>query len=135
MYKKMLIVSLLVLLTLGVASASENITDDVFMDEQTIDVDQNQDVGEVENSVNDSSSSIDDTKIPVDTKIETKNVNAYYKESSDLVGYLKDTNNNPISNKNVSITINNKIYNRISDNNGKVVLKINFCLRSLAILR
>lgn len=125
MYKKMLIVSLLVLLTLGVASASENITDDVFMDEQTIDVDQNQDVGEVENSVNDSSSSIDDTKIPVDTKIETKNVNAYYKESSDLVGYLKDTNNNPISNKNVSITINNKIYNRISDNNGKVVLKIN----------
>lgn len=121
----MFLISILLVLTLGVVSASENITDDVSLDEQTIDVDQNQDVGKVETNVNESSSSISNTKIPVDTKIETKNVNMYYKESSELVGYLKDTNNNPISNKNVSITINNKIYNRISDNNGKVVLKIN----------
>ena len=123
MYKKLFLISILLVLTLGVVSASENITDDVSLDEQTIDVDQNQDVGKVETNVNESSSSISNTKIPVDTKIETKNINMYYKESSELVGYLKDTNNNPISNKNVSITINNKIYNRISDNNGKVVKK------------
>lgn len=62
---------------------------------------------------------------PLGSKIETKDVTNYYKESFELKGYLKDANNRPISNKTVSISINNKVYIKISDAKGQIALKIN----------
>ena len=61
----------------------------------------------------------------VDTKIESRDVTTYYKEKSELVSYLKDSSNQPISNKKVSISINDRTYDKVSDGEGKVTLKLN----------
>ncbi|WP_458454263.1 hypothetical protein [Methanobrevibacter sp.] len=128
--KKLLIlpIILLVLLTIGMASASDNITDDnIALEEESstqaiAEAPANE---EIESTVNESSHVTADNPIIVGTKIETKNVYAYYKEKSELVSYLKDANNRPVSNKKVSVSINNKIYDKITDNSGKIVLKLN----------
>ncbi len=123
--KKFLIVPilLLILLTIGIASASENVTDDISLQETSS---QRMDDAPVMEEIKiNESSAIDDIQSKIDTKIESKNVNTYYKENSELVGYLKDTNNQPIQNKKVSISINSKTYDRITDITGKVVLKLN----------
>lgn len=59
------------------------------------------------------------------THIETQNITSYYNQETELVSYLKDSNNQGISDKKVTILINNKIYNKITDNQGKFVLKLN----------
>ncbi|WP_458405103.1 hypothetical protein [Methanobrevibacter sp.] len=128
--KKLLIlpIILLVLLTIGMVSASDNITDDnIALEEESstqaiAEAPANE---EIESTVNESSHVTVDNPIIVGTKIETKNVYAYYKEKSELVSYLKDANNRPVSNKKVSVSINNKIYDKITDNSGKIVLKLN----------
>ena len=56
--------------------------------------------------------------------IETEDVTGYYKENSEFAAYLKDTSNQPISGKKLSISLNGKVYNKISDNSGKVLLKL-----------
>lgn len=61
----------------------------------------------------------------ITTHIETHNITSYYKQDAELISYLKDSNNQGISNKKVKILINNKIYNRITDNQGKFILKLN----------
>ena len=66
-----------------------------------------------------------DESCPMSTKIESEDVTTYYKENSEFVSYLKDSNNQPISNKRVSILINSKIYDRTTDVEGKIVLKLN----------
>ena len=123
MFKKVLIVLILLILSMNFVLASENVTEDVAFDEQATSSNQTHIVEEMEINLDDSSP-IEENQTQTNTKIETRNVNSYYKEHSELVSYLKDCNNNPISNKNVSILINNKVYNKISDNAGKIVLKI-----------
>lgn len=59
------------------------------------------------------------------TQIELNGIDSYYKENTDLVGYLKDTNGTPIINKQLKVFLNGKIYNKTTDNNGKITLKIN----------
>lgn len=112
-------ISVLIFLTMGVVSASDNLTDD-FALEKTYSqcVDETSMLQEVENNVTDS------LKIE-ESHIETENMNVYYKEKSELVSYLKDSSNQPISNKKVSIYLNDEIYNRTTDNLGKAVLKLN----------
>ena len=53
-----------------------------------------------------SASVAEDMQSLTDTTIKTKNINTYYKEKCVWTAYLKDFGNNPISNKKVSISIN-----------------------------
>ena len=117
MFKRLLIISILLILTIGVVSAADNLTLNGNVSSQGID-------GQIKVSENESSQ-FEDSQILKDSKIETKDITTYYKEKSELVSYLKDSNNHPIANKNVNIFINDKNYDRITDNSGKVVLKLN----------
>lgn len=67
----------------------------------------------------------DDSVADNDIKLEVNNVDTYYKEQSQLVGYVKDNDDQPVGNKTVDIRINGKTYSRISDESGKVSLDIN----------
>ena len=118
MFKNKILLVLLLVIFLtgcGVVSANENITDNDTVGNINVDDAESSDV--LQNDSQDSPK--------MDTQIVSSNVNAYYKENSDLVSYLKDNNNQPIPNKKVSISINNKIYDKNTDKNGKIVLKIN----------
>ena len=125
---KFLMVSalLLIFLTMGMVQASDNSTDDFSLDEHSNDhgIDKTPINSDIESNDGEFSQ-IKDTPSQLNTKIESKNVTTYYKENSEVVAYLKDSNNQPLHGKKVSISINNKIYDRISDNEGKVTLKVN----------
>ena len=117
MYKRILVGLILLVLSIGIVSASDDVSCDFNLTEdsqgQYVEID-----GFMQN---------DDCKLPSkeDTKIESKNITTYYKEKTELIGYLKDVNSHPISNKTISIFVNNKIYNKTTDNLGKVVLNLN----------
>lgn len=119
--KNFLILStfILILLTVGIASASENLTDDVALDEHS----SSETVLEI--PINESLQNAGETNTQINTKIETKDITTYYKENCELIGYLKDAKNNPISNKKLSVLINSKNYDKITDYQGKIVLKLN----------
>lgn len=113
---------LLVILTVGIASASHDITDNsTLQDIQSIDA--GEIIGEIESE--EDLHDTGDVQVRMDTKIESKNVCKYYKEDLELISYLKDSHNRPISNKNLSIIIDNKVHHEISDNSGRIVLKLN----------
>lgn len=59
------------------------------------------------------------------TKIKVNNINSYYNEKNTLTGYLKDTNDVPIKNRQLNVFLNGKIYNRTTDDSGKITLNIN----------
>ena len=127
--KKFLIfpILLLILLSIGFVSASDNSTDEIDLGDESssLNVDETPMDEEIESAVNESSNSVEGNSNLVNTKIDAKDVTTYYKENSEFVSYLKDSNNQPISNKRVSILINNKIYDRTTDVEGKIVLKLN----------
>ena len=127
--KKFLIfpILLLILLSIGFVSASDNSTDEIDLGDESssLIVDETPMDEEIESAVNESSNSVEGNSNLVNTKIDAKDVTTYYKENSEFVSYLKDSNNQPISNKRVSILINNKIYDRTTDVEGKIVLKLN----------
>lgn len=127
--KRFLIVPilLLILLSIGFVSASDNGTDEIALIDESVSqpVDENSLNDEIDNDINDSSNRGVDDSCPMSTKIESEDVTTYYKENSEFVSYLKDSNNQPISNKRVSILINSKIYDRTTDVEGKIVLKLN----------
>lgn len=110
----------LVLFTVAAVSANENVT----LDDQTV----SQGIEElpvadgIEISENESSNTAQVSQM--DTRIEAEDVTANHNEKAELVGYLKDGNNQPVCNKTVSIFINAKSYNKTTDNFGKVVLKL-----------
>lgn len=102
-------------ISIGFASANENVTENISLDDCEV----SQMIDDVESDVGESSFN------QLDSKIETKNITAYYKENSELVSYLKDVNNKPLSNKKVSISLNDKVYNKVTNSEGKIVLKLN----------
>ncbi|MBR4447333.1 hypothetical protein [Methanobrevibacter sp.] len=114
-------------LSIGFVSANDNGTIDVSLTDGVIsqDSDNNLMIEDIDSSTNESSKVIDEISSRKNTKIEAKDIKTYYKEDVELVSYLKDSNNKPLSNKKVSIFINNKIYNKCSNKEGKVVLKLN----------
>jgi hypothetical protein len=112
---------LLIFLTVGIVSANENITDDISLNEEI----SSQNVSETPITKEIESDNNDNMQDPQETAIESKNVKTYYKEKSELVAYLKDSNNQPIANKKIVISINNKNYDKLTDNLGKVILKLN----------
>ena len=110
-------ISLFVLiLSIGLVSASDNVTDEASTEDIPL--------SGMEIVEDDDESGTNHT-VKAGTAIQTKNVNSYYKENTGLVSYLKDAENNPISNKRVSIFIGNAVYNKVTDNHGKIVLKLN----------
>lgn len=127
--KRFLIVPilLLILLSIGFVSASDNGTDEIALIDESVSqpVDENSLNDEIDDDINDSSNMGVDDSCPMSTKIASEDVTTYYKENSEFVSYLKDSNNQPISNKRVSILINSKIYDRTTDVEGKIVLKLN----------
>lgn len=116
---KKILCSLIILffLAIGIASASDNSTDEIALTDHLSDqsIDETPVSGEIKSNESDD----------IQTKIESDNVDTYYMEDSELVSYLKDVNNQPLANKNVEISINSKLYNKITDSAGKVVLKLN----------
>ena len=132
MIKKFLIVPILLLIFLSIGMVSA--TDDVLADgsdsvdaishdieETQISEDMHADEGINESSQN----VVNNCPSQTTTDIKADRVTTYYKENSQLVGYLKDSNNQPIPNKRVSIFINKIVYDKITDGEGKVVLKLN----------
>ena len=127
--KKLLIfpILLLILLSIGFVSASDNVTDEIALGDESVSqhvVDTPID-DEIESTVNESSNIVEGDSNPINTKIEAKDVTTYYKENSNFVSYLKDNNSQSISNKKVSILINNEKFDKNTDEEGKIVLKIN----------
>ena len=145
-------VLLLIILAIGSASASDeialedvtinqNIVEDPLIEEIESDVTPDAEANKItENNEathaedtqanktrenNESASVAEDMQSLTDTTIKTKNINTYYKEKCEWTAYLKDFGNNPISNKKVSISINGKTYDKITDKTGKIVLKLN----------
>ena len=131
-------IMLLILLAIGFASASEDISleegsacqgiDDTSLIEEIESsepqVDDNTPSNET--AVNNGTSTITgDMQSRTDTRIESKNINTYYKENCEWTSYLKDSHNHPLSNKKVSISINGRTYNKLTDKSGKIVLKLN----------
>ncbi len=108
-------IMLLIFLTVGMVCANENVTADEYVSFQN-DL-QTPATEEIANQTCEHSQ--------IATKIETKEVTTYYKEKSELVSYLKDSNNQPVSNKRVFISIDNRNHDGFSDDEGKVVLKLN----------
>ena len=113
MYKKILISTVLLIICMGIVSASDNSTSDLDfsdnIDESDFEEIAQSPVGDIRNQ----------------TEIESKNITSYYKENYELMGCLKDDTNQPISNRTLSIFINGKIYNKTTDNLGNVALKLN----------
>lgn len=70
------------------------------------------------------SPAVEDKPAQTDTWIESKSITTYYKESCKWTCYLKNSNNHPVSNKKVSVSINGKTYDKITDNLGRIVLKL-----------
>ena len=112
---------LLIFLTVGVVSANDNLTDDISLNEEM----SSQNVSETQITEEIESDGNDNIQNSEETTIQTKDVNMYYKEKSELVAYLKDSNNQPIANKKILISLNNKNYDKLTDNLGKVILKLN----------
>ena len=112
---------LLIFLTVGVVSANDNITDDISLNGEM----SSQNVSETPVTEEIGSDGNDNVQNFEETTIQTKDVNTYYKEKSELVAYLKDSNNQPIANKKILISLNNKNYDKLTDNLGKVILKLN----------
>lgn len=108
-------IMLLIFLTVGMVCANENVTADEYVSFQN-DL-QTPATEEIANQTCEHSQ--------IATKIETKEVTTYYKEKSELVSYLKDSNNQPVSNKRVFISIDNRNHDGFSDDGGNVVLKLN----------
>ncbi|WP_405270845.1 hypothetical protein [Methanobrevibacter sp.] len=126
MFKRILIISMFFLLTMGMVSAADNDTVEATLDDAVL----SQDIDEIpitENidNVIDEIQSADDCQSQVDTKIETNDVTTYYKENAQLVSYLKGSDNQPVLNKSVSVSINGKVYNKTTDADGKFVLDLN----------
>lgn len=95
------------ILSLGMVYASENITEDSTIDDDSISMD------------------VADNSSVVNTKIETNNINSYYKEKNELTCYLKDSEGNAIGDKDVSILLDGKTYYKTTDLNGAVKLTLN----------
>ena len=74
MFKKVLIVLILLILSMNFVLASENVTEDVAFDEQATSSNQTHIVEEMEINLDDSSP-IEENQTQTNTKIETRNVN------------------------------------------------------------
>ena len=111
MFKKLFLVLVLFIFFagVGIVSASENMTSDMdFENQLSVDGLSSDDI-----TVNESQKS---------TNVESANVISYYKEKTELVACLKDSNDQPIQNKTLKFQIADKLYDGITDSGGKVTV-------------
>ena len=99
---------------MGFVSAHDNTTQFIIGDEIS-----SAGMDEMEVTYNSSNSD------SIDTQIELEDIDSYYKEKCNLVGYLKDYNGTPIKNKQVNVFLNGQSYNKTTDNQGKFSLALN----------
>lgn len=108
----LILISLIFIVGLNAAFASDNVTDtasEISFSEEPVPVDV----------------SIEDAPIKGSAQIEIKGIESYYKEKSTLAGYLKDADGNPIPDRQLSVVLDGKTYNRTTDDTGKIALNIN----------
>lgn len=110
-------------LSIGIVSASENVTDIADVQEN-IEISQNDGVAQDMVSNTCETQSNEQTALK-NTSITSNNPSMYYKENGQLIGYLKDNDNKPIKNKNLTISFNGKNYSKTTDKEGKIVLNLN----------
>lgn len=140
--KNILILILIFALILSVSSVSASESDNVNLnDGDSLDTAIENDMGntEIENIGEDTilqegdsgdSSNNETSDDTTDTEEETVSITAkdltkYYKGNGSYSARLVDGNGNAIPNRLVSITFNNRVYNRTTDENGFVSLSIN----------
>ena len=126
--RKVLFVPMLILifLAIGTVSASDNLTDEISLDDGTsAEGIETPMLSDIKGDANQSLQDIGDAQSQINTKMKAKDVTAYYRENSQLVSYLKDGKNQPLSGKKISISINDKVYTKNTDKAGKAVLKLN----------
>lgn len=116
LFKKSVNVLLMLLIFsifLNIASASDNVTvdDSIESDFLCEEIDLNSPVS-------------DNASSKAGTQIQVEEMDSYYKEKNQLVGYFKDQNGTPIENKTLNIFLNGKTYNKTTDSNGKVTLPV-----------
>ena len=99
-----LLILLIFFISLNIAFASDNVTDDASFELDSVGEELNLDEEVTEIS--------DNSSLKTNTQIQINEINSYYKEKNQLVGYLKDTNGVPIENKTLNIFLNGKVYNR-----------------------
>ena len=80
----------LILLTVGFASASQNLTEDMTLQED-VSSESIQESPAIEEISSNESSHVEKAYAQENTKIESRDITTYYKENSELVGYLKVT--------------------------------------------
>lgn len=114
---------LVLFLTISFVSASENVTDVVDVHDN-VEFSQSGDV-DIDFSENSTENLIDDNTELKNTSIKSNNPSIYYKDTGGLIGYLKDNDNQPIGNKNLTIFLNGKTYTKTTDKNGKIILNLN----------
>jgi len=68
---------------------------------------------------------IDYNKTGMKTILNASDFEKYYGDNKRLELSLTDENNNPLSNKIISINVNGIVYNKITDNSGKISMAIN----------
>ena len=71
---------LLIFLTIGMVSASDNLTDEVSLDDASAQSIETPISSEIESNANESSQISEDAPSQVNTKMEAKDVTTYYKE-------------------------------------------------------
>lgn len=150
--KKNIFITLLIFaLILSVSSVSASDSDNINLNEgDSLDTaivsdmgnDEIENIGEdrilEEDDAGDSSNDEtgDETTEPEEetVSISAKDITKYYKGTAKYSARLVDGNGNPISNRLVSITFNNNVYNSATDNNGYVLLSINANVGTYKIL-
>ena len=79
----------------------------------------------LDDSLNKSNTSNPSKNNKIQTKLSANKVNAYYKEKSNLIIQLKDSNNKTIGNKAIKILFNGKTYCKTTNKLGKITLSLN----------
>lgn len=69
---------------------------------------------------------------PIKTQITVSELKTTYNKGKYLTATLKDVNGNVIKNARLSISLNGKVYNRLTDSNGQVKLFINLVPKTYA---
>ena len=120
-----LLIFIVLFLTLGFVSASDNSTDTPLEDEEVL---------EVESEVIESDDDAQDINVDAennvsggkaDTNIELDDFDSYYTEKSDFTGVIKDSNGTPVVNKKLIVHVVGKDYVVSTNDKGVFKLPIN----------
>ena len=125
-----LLIFIVLFLTLGFVSASDNATDAVLEESEVPVLENDVEIQEDSSIVEESDLSGEKAS----TQIETDNLEMYYKDNADFVGYFKDVNGTPVANKKITVSVAGKVYNRTTDDNGMFKLPIQLKPKSYNVL-